>query len=59
MLVSGKGRLFDHKAPYRVAIYVAERDGRFYLVKFTGLDKTKGADFKDFEKLVSSLKFSR
>ena len=56
VLVAGTGKLFED-SPYRAAVYVCERDGRFYVVKFTGLYERTGKDFPLFEALVRSIRF--
>jgi hypothetical protein len=36
-LVQGNGKLFDDPTPYRLSLYVVERDSKLYTVKFSGL----------------------
>lgn len=56
-LVQGTGRLFDEKTPYRLALYVIERDGKLYVVKYSGLFDPSRGYWDGFQRLVKSFKF--
>ena len=56
-LVQGTGRLFDEKTPYRLALYVIERDGKLYVVKYSGLFDPSRGYWDGFTRLLQSFRF--
>lgn len=56
-LVQGTGRLFDEKTPYRLALYVIERDGKLYVVKYSGLFDPSRGFWDGFTRLTRSFRF--
>ena len=56
-LVEGKGKLFDGPTPYRLALYVVEKDSKLYTVKFSGLYEPERGYWTAFQRLVKSFRF--
>ena len=56
-LVQGTGKLYDDPTPYRLALYVIERDGKLYVVKYSGLYDPSRGYWDGFQRLVQSFRF--
>ena len=56
-LVQGNGKLFDDPTPYRLSLYVVERDSKLYTVKFSGLYEPNRGYWEGFTRLLQSLRF--
>ena len=56
-LVSGTGKLYDAPVPYRLALYVVEKDSKLYVVKYSGLHDATLPYWDAFNRLVKSFRF--
>lgn len=56
-LVSGTGRLYDAPVPYRLALFVVEKDSKLYVVKYSGLHDATLPYWDAFSRLVKSFRF--
>ena len=56
-LVQGTGKLFDDPTPYRLALYVVEKDSKLYTVKFSGLYDPSRGYWDGFSRLLQSFHF--
>lgn len=56
-LVQGNGKLFDDPTPYRLSLYVVERDSKLYTVKFSGLYDPGRGFWDGFNRLLQSFRF--
>lgn len=56
-LVSGTAKLYDAPMPYRLALYVVEKDGRLYTLKYSGLYDPNLGYWSGFERMVKTFKF--
>lgn len=56
-LVQGTGKLYDDPTPYRLALYVVEKDSKLYTVKFSGLYDPSRGYWDGFSRLLQSFKF--
>ncbi len=56
-LVTGTAKLFDAPMPYKLALYVVEKDGRLYTVKYSGLYDPSLPYWSGFERLTRTFKF--
>lgn len=56
-LVQGTGKLYDDPTPYRLALYVVEKDSKLYTVKFSGLYDPNRGYWDGFSRLLQSFRF--
>jgi hypothetical protein len=55
--VTGTAKLFDNEQPYKLDLYVLEREGRLYVVKYSGLYDASLPYWDGFERMVKTFRF--
>jgi hypothetical protein len=55
--IEGTAKEYDEEYPYKLEQYVVEKDGRLYVVKYSGLYDPSQPYWEGFQRLVRSFKF--
>lgn len=56
-LVTGTAKLFDAPEPYKLQLYVLERDGKLYVLKYSGLYDPSTPYWDGFNRMVKTFRF--
>ncbi len=56
-VIKGTAKLYDAEEPYRLQLYLLEKNGLFYAIKYSGLHEPDRPYWSGFERLVKSFEF--